>query len=66
MPIQTETPHSADVVALLQEHLEDMAAHSPPQSVHALDLAALQSPDVDFFAARTDAWELQGLSLIHI
>ena len=64
MPIQTETPHSADVVALLQEHLEDMAAHSPPQSVHALDLAALQSPDVDFFAARTDAWELQGCAAL--
>jgi len=60
MSIQIENPQSADVVALLQEHLQDMAAHSPPESVHALDLTALQSPDITFLTARTEALELQG------
>ncbi len=34
------------VHALLEEHLTDMYATSPPESVHALDLTALTSPDV--------------------
>lgn len=44
--------HSA-VQALLSEHLEDMYATSPPESVHALDLDALRAPDITFFSA----WE---------
>jgi len=64
MPVQIETPQSADVVALLQEHLQDMAAHSPPESVHALDLAALQKPNIIFLTARTDALELQGCAAL--
>lgn len=32
--------------ALLAEHLADMHATSPPDSVHALDLAGLTGPDV--------------------
>ena len=38
---------------LLREHLEDMAVHSPPESVHALDLDALRQPDIRFWAAWT-------------
>lgn len=34
---------------LLEEHLADMRATSPPESVHALDLDALKTPDVRFF-----------------
>lgn len=37
------------VAALLQEHLDDMAKHSPPESVHALDLEKLRQPDVSFW-----------------
>ena len=40
-----------EVAALLQEHLESVAQHSPPESVHALDLEALRAPDVDFWSA---------------
>lgn len=31
---------------LLELHLRDMQAYSPPESVHALDLSALQTPDI--------------------
>lgn len=39
------------VVALLHAHLADMALHSPVDSIHALDLSGLQSPDIAFFSA---------------
>ncbi len=39
------------VVALLQEHLSDMRAISPPDSVHALDVDALQQVDIRFWSA---------------
>lgn len=41
----------AAVQALLSEHLEDMYATSPPESVHALDLDALRAPDISFYSA---------------
>lgn len=31
-----------------------MAQHSPPDSVHALDLTALRAPDITFWSARND------------
>lgn len=37
------------VHALLQEHLDDMYALSPPESVHALDLDRLRGPDISFW-----------------
>lgn len=37
--------------ALLAEHLADMHAHSPPESVHALDLARLRAPGISFWSA---------------
>ena len=42
-------PH---VLPLLQRHLDLMHASSPPESVHALDPAALDTPDVAFFTLR--------------
>jgi putative acetyltransferase len=39
------------VLALLREHLADMALHSPPESVHALDLEGLRQPGLDFWTA---------------
>jgi putative acetyltransferase len=42
-----------EVVRLLQEHLEFVAIHSPPESVHALDLDALRAPEISFWTA----WE---------
>lgn len=39
------------VIDLLREHLHDMHALSPPESVHALDLEGLRAPDVTFWSA---------------
>jgi putative acetyltransferase len=41
------------VQALLAYHLRAAHGQSPPESVHALDLAGLESPDVRFWSA----WE---------
>src|SRR5690606_32377540 len=41
-----------DVRALLAEHLTDMFATSPAESVHALDLDALSDPAIAFWSAR--------------
>jgi putative acetyltransferase len=49
----------AEVHALLTEHLTDMHATSPPESVHALDLSALRAGGVTFWTAWQDA-ELLG------
>ena len=38
------------VRALLAEHLADMRASTPPESVHALDVDALRAPDVTFWS----------------
>lgn len=40
-----------DVLALLDEHLRDMYAFSPPESVHALDPDKLRAADVTFWTA---------------
>lgn len=37
------------VVTLLQEHIDDMFRTSPPESVHTLDLTALQKTDISFW-----------------
>jgi putative acetyltransferase len=42
----------ADVRTLLEEHLRTMHSLSPPESVHALDVAALRAPDITFWTIR--------------
>ena len=42
-----------EIADFLREHLEDMNEITPPQSVNALDLEALRSPDITFWSA----WE---------
>jgi putative acetyltransferase len=37
--------------ALIAQHLAAMRASSPPESVHALDIAGLRGPDVTFWSA---------------
>lgn len=51
MPIEIrrDRPVLPHVLPLLQRHLDLMHASSPPESVHALDPAALDAPDVAFF-----------------
>ncbi|MFC4809660.1 GNAT family N-acetyltransferase [Paenibacillus sp. GCM10023250] len=40
-----------EVAELLSEHLRSMAAQSPPESVHALDLDGLRKPEITFWSA---------------
>lgn len=53
-----------DVAALVREHLEDMFATSPPESVHALSDEGLRHPDVSFFTTRDDDGALLGCGAI--
>ena len=52
--IAAEAPDSADVLALLDRHLEGMHRCSPACKVHALPAKRLADPSVTFFTARAD------------
>ena len=55
---------SGDKIAtLLKEHLEGMVQHSPEESVHALDLSSLRSPEITFWTAWEDE-ELLGFGAL--
>ena len=64
--IGRDTPERADVLQLLGEHLADMYATSPPESVHALDPAALAGPGISFWTAREDSRLLGCAALKHL
>ena len=49
--IRADDLYGAEVAALLEEHLTDMRRISPPESVHALDIAALRAPHISFWSA---------------
>ena len=46
MDIRLDDVSGPEIAALFQEHLRDMHRVSPPDSVHALDLAGLRTPDI--------------------
>lgn len=48
--IVKDDPRRPEVEALLRQHLEAMARHSPPGSCHALDADGLRSPDITFWS----------------
>ena len=50
--IAFDDPARADVRLLLDEHLADMYATSPAESVHALDHSALSRSEITFWTAR--------------
>lgn len=54
MQIRIDPLTGPEVVALLQEHLDDMRLHSPPESIHALDLGKLRAPGITFWSAWED------------
>lgn len=60
MHIAIDDLRSADIAALLQAHLDEMFLHSPPESVHALDLEALRRPEITFWAVRDEEGGLMG------
>ena len=45
-------PRAADVRALLERHLVFANLHSPPEAVHALDVAGLLDPAITFYSFR--------------
>jgi len=49
MQIKVDDLTGAQIIALLQQHLQDMHLTSPPESVHALDLSGLKAADVSFW-----------------
>jgi putative acetyltransferase len=49
--IRVDDLRSLEIIELLREHLQNMALHSPPGSIHALDLEALRKPDITFWSA---------------
>lgn len=52
--IDRDDPARGDVHQLLSEHLADMFATSPAESVHALDHSALSAPSITFWTVRED------------
>jgi putative acetyltransferase len=65
--IELDSIESADVQALIAEHLADMFATSPAESVHALPLAELGAPDMTFWTARDSDGRLLGcVALKHL
>src|SRR5215831_18788623 len=49
MDIRLDDLSGPEIRALLQEHLDNMHALSPPESVHAMDIAKLRRPDITFW-----------------
>ena len=54
MQIRVDDLQGAAIQALLQQHLAAMHEHSPPESVHALDLQSLRDPSITFWTAWED------------
>ncbi|MCF7756470.1 GNAT family N-acetyltransferase [Paenibacillus sp. FSL R5-0766] len=53
MQIKVDDLSGVQVKALIAEHLQGMAADSPPESIHALNLDGLKKPEITFWCA----WE---------
>jgi putative acetyltransferase len=51
MKIEVDDLSRPEIHALLGEHLQNMYALSPPESVHALDLDELRGADITFWTA---------------
>lgn len=63
MEIRVDNLESQAVIGLLREHLTSMEDTAPPESRHALDLNALRSPDIKFWAM-WDRTELAGFGAL--
>ncbi|KEK23398.1 GNAT family N-acetyltransferase [Bacillus gaemokensis] len=53
MDIKKDDLTGFEVAKLLMDHLQSMTIHSPPESIHALDVEALRKPEITFWSA----WE---------
>ena len=50
MDIRVDDLSGPEIAELLREHLRSAALHSPPESVHALDLEGLRKPEITFWS----------------
>jgi putative acetyltransferase len=53
MHIELDDLTRPEIAALLKEHLASMFVHTPPESVHALPIEGLRTPDITFWSV----WE---------
>ncbi|MGA8256668.1 MAG: GNAT family N-acetyltransferase [Nocardioides sp.] len=51
MEIAPDDLTSPQIVAFLEAHVAQLRSMGPPESTHALDLAGLRAPDVQFWSA---------------
>jgi putative acetyltransferase len=51
LQIRKDDLSGSEIAALLRDHLDHAARHSPPESIHALDLDRLRSPEITFWSA---------------
>ena len=51
MDIREDDVQGSEILSLLEEHHADMARHSPPESVHTLDIQELRVPQVTVWTA---------------
>lgn len=63
MLIKIDDLRGPEVAQILMEHLDDMYAVSPPESVHALDLEKLRRPEITFWSV-WDGNQLAGCGAI--
>lgn len=66
MHIRSDDLSGPEIHALLSEHLRNMALHSPPESIHALDIEALRDPGISFWTAWQDEQLLGCGALRHL
>ena len=62
--IAADDPRRADIIALLERHLEFAHASSPREHVHALDIEGLLQPGVTLYSARDGAGVLLGIGAL--
>jgi putative acetyltransferase len=55
MDIRVDDLNGPEIIQLLQEHLHSMTLHSPPESIHALDIEKLRKPDITFWTVWQDS-----------
>jgi putative acetyltransferase len=53
--IGRESPLGPDLAELMARHTADMHADTPPGSIHMMDAAQLDSPEIFFYVMRRDA-----------
>lgn len=53
MEIKIDDLSGEKIIELIRIHLSGMAENSPPESIHALNVAQLKQPNITFYSA----WE---------